>query len=447
MSFAIQEYCRELQDGFAGKQVREATRTQLIEFSLRKLLDAGFRNARFYEAVYNVPRRQNILALSASLGPTSSLLSVGYTINFDDSTFAQKGGGVHCVLDSYAEAQSAGRIFPWLEDLHLRDKSWVDIPLFHGDQMVALIACDWLGSPSDLSEKEQSLLDISGTLIDARLNLVPTQALEVARARLQHGVAECDDINQILTRFLDIVCTQFDIAIAAAFLYEWEGNRLLKILERSHPTITPRVHDFHESYLVGECLSGEAWANDDYRYLVNFQSLLEVEKERHKVFLPSLYRHTAVLTKVTSALYTTVGKREQQYLLRFMNRADDPRLPILPLHRLMIEKLSADLADIVDDAFSTRRHRNVQQLSKAIVQSLGQPRDIIISVAEYLRDEGLKDLAVLSDSRQGTYFTHRFLVGKAFGGQPLAPALWKDDAFYVTATAAGEPRLLRDRWF
>ena len=443
MTFNIIQQCLNLQATLSSKDYLRCTRTELIESALHGLLEMGFTNSRLYDVVFNVPRKDDILILSACAGPACPHLTIGYTIHYRESTLGQHGIPSRSLVDNYAVA--IGRTSPpkWIDELGLQDSSWIDIPLLHGEKLLGVIACDWRGKPSDLSLEQRSLLDMLGSLIAAKLNMIPMAMFEKARTRLTDLAKDCDDTGQLLTCFLDLCCTSFDIGIGAAFLYEWDTSRLCKMAEVGHPTIRGRLTPFPEEYGLGECLTGEAWSNDDYKYIVNFPSLIETEKDKTKVYQPSLDRHTALLGMLTSTFYQVVGKREQQYLLRFMNRVDDARLPLLPSHIGLVGKLCSDLSDIIDDASSARRLSNLQRVSRTVVQNLANPRDIIRTVAECIAQEGMANTAVMADTKESTYFSHEYYMGPLFRNwKGAATCPWKDETFYVAASEGEGPRVI-----
>ena len=442
MTLNIIDKCLHLQSTLNGQDLLRCTRQELTRTVLNGMSQMGFDGVRFYDVVFNVPRNDDILILSDRRGAGCEHLSIGYTIDFRASTLARKGVAFKSVVDDYVSIINDGNPPSWVNDINLIDKSWVDIPLYYGDMLLGVISCDWRGVTNDLSPQQLSLLDMMGSLIAAKLNMIPSELLDRARTKLFESVKGCDNTIQLLETFLDLTCSVFDVAISAAFRYEWDTHQLRKVCERPHPDIKAKCLPFDELYNIGEYLTGQAWLHDEYKYIVNFSSLVDSERDKHKVYLPSHARHTALLGKLTSTYYHVVGKREQQYLLRFMNRADDTRLPLLPAHTELINKLCVELSDVLDDANSSRRLTNLQRISRTIVQNLGAPNEVIRTLAECMLQEGFPHIAILCHADDGIYYSHYHYFGSLFAEwRQTDPCPWRDDEFYMHAITANESQI------
>jgi signal transduction histidine kinase len=440
MVFKVRDGCDEISKTLprAGKGV---TYTSIQESVLGAIVRMGFSNARYYDAVFSVPDGDKILVLTGCSGSDSSSTKLGYRINFKDSTLAESRSLYKPVVSNCRITEASGRKLKWIDELFLRGKNWIDIPVAYGNDLLGVLAADWEGEISDLEPQDLPILHVMGSLLGGRLNMIPTELLDKAKSRVAdvHKTADTPDV--LLAECVDQLCNVFSIAVGAVFRFDWDENRLTKVYEGVHPSLRNKVTGYPESYMVGECLTGEAWNNKDYQHIVSFQSLMA--KDEHKVHKGSLDRHNALLGEVTSVLYRVVGKRERQFMLRFMNRVDNPTVPLLGWHRNMVAKIGHELSEILDDATSERRLRVLQEMSAVVVENVSGPEKAMEIVFGALAKENLPNSAVLCHPKGGRYFLYQSCHGELFRlwthshGRP-----WDDNRLYTEAISSGEPSVL-----
>jgi hypothetical protein len=426
MAFTIGEGYIEIEKALLAAPVHTLRdRDTLISHILKGFLVMGFCNARYYDVVFNIPARDRMLILLICEGSDVSNNMIGYTIDFADTTIGKKYT-FKPEVDSYVNAETSGAFKQWMDDLNLRDKSWIDIPVKYGDELFGVIAVDWLGAPSDIGSEDLVTLDMLGTIIGANLSVIPSHLAEAATQKLNEASKQVDAPEELIGAFLEIICNSLDIAIGAAFRFEWDSGRVTKIQERVHPSIGKKITEFPESYEVGDCLTGHAWQSEEYRYIPSFQSLLR--KEADKVAKPSLDRHTVLLGQITSVLYEKPGKREQQFLLRFMNRTDNPALPLLQWHRYAIHEASYNLSDRLENLLSTKRLKNLQE---AFSEYTNTPHHALDKVFYALSSEGFPNCAVLWHYIGSNYLSEEYCAGPLFRSwRPRMDRAWYEDPFY-----------------
>lgn len=419
--------------GVANEGARD--RDALVRDLLQILLDAGFERARYYETAADRVNHSHRLVLVGSTEDTH----IG--LQMEDATSSRRLAGASSTAAPCNESQlkvlSKGQMPRWFYDLDLPGRSWIDIPVRALNDDVGLLAADWKGPVEWLQSSDVEVLTLLGQLAGGMLALSPGR-------RIQRAVSELPKPDQstersILEAALPIIASTFNVAACALFEYRWTTNSLVKIREIVYGSVPSRSESLSEVYSVGEFLTGQAWLDTETRYIPDFGDYSR--KHQHAIEQRSLKRHSGLVGEIRTVLYSKIGGREATYLVRLMNRADDPRLPFLAEEaqlRTFVDELNTDIAA----ARARQRLSNLQKLALKVVTHPETPRDVASAMAAYLLQEGVKVFGLFSNADGG----HRFSFAEIFiNGKPaqrhLEQLSWQEDDIYerISRWASGEP--------
>ena len=368
-----------------------ADQTASLNPLLEQFLRFGFDAARFYSAAYNAPDQDELLLLTAAVGDVDKG-TIGLRIRYRESTLGRSGGSMPAVGSGAAVSTEGER--KWVRSLHLEDRSWVDIPLRTGQRLVGLIACDWKGHESDLSDEDRVRLGLLGTSVATELELTPQIVASGIRTTLKDAAKNAEQPERVVKDVLDELVTTVGAAIGAVFEYKWDGDELVKVVEAAHPQLDCSPDLFPERYGVrAHSLTSRAWQDEDHRHVLDVTELKE--KAPHLLAAESMQRHTRLIGELRTVLYDVVGRYERRYLVRLINRVGNGALPYTAWQRRVLASVCADLSDAVDTITRRRRIGNLEKLSRSIGENLTNPRRTIAEAHEALADEGCKNLCVL----------------------------------------------------
>lgn len=402
----------------------------------------GFKSVRYYEAVWDVINKCNLLILCATYGMESKKL--GYSIGYEHSTIG-KSGNIHKPIQDSSNKTSirSPEEHRWIEDLGLSGKHWVDIPLCINSDLRALIACDWIEEGRTLDQDDLLVLELIASRIAANLAIVPTKTVASIHKHIVSRRQSQDTPGEILHIAASELCQATDAAIIAVFDHSWQSDDLTKTLEVVHPSISTKPKDFPELYdSESTHLTRQAWNHPSYRAICDFNAI--VGNASHQVEKGSQDRHTSILGSLKTVHYELLLTKDPRYMLRVMNRIDAPVLPFVAFHKDVIQHVCRILSEDLDATLNANRLRNLQTTSAAIVQrGVENPRHALELIHEGLEGEGFASFALLCHSSTSVGYSLIKGFGSIFSDWPsrggASSLLWTEDEFYCRHLDKKEP--------
>jgi len=418
---------------------RGLERDKFVHDVLEEMLRMGFERARFWEVAHDAPRNTDIVVLTAKAPVDATGASPGYCADWADSDVARRDASVSPENEHFpvvVEAHETNDDLSVLaRDLDLAGRVRVEIPVTAGRETESILACDWRGSPSDLTMDDRHALRLVGSLIGSHLALEPDADMKRAR---DHRVEQPDlPASDLVLRAARELGKTIDAAITAVFAFSWTHQEVRKIdqfIARPFQAAAKRQGELAERYPAGgPALTGAAWRDHAVRHTVLFRSLRE--QDSASIDQASFDWHTETLGEIRSVLYAVVGTLERRYLLRFMNRASHPELPFLR----EVSVLNAAIGDLraqIDAAVASERLASLQNIS-ALTAKTVDPVELLDAIGASLQAEGIDDMVVLCHQRDAAQFSFGYSLGPRWSGLrfPLHRR-WKHDSLY-SATVDG----------
>lgn len=170
--------------------------------------------------------------------------------------------------------------------------------------------------------------------------------------------------------------SRIDASFGAVFRYEWRTNRLPKMIEYYSPApgSNPTVVEIQEPiYEAGSSyLTGRSWSRDSIRYVANLEHLAKVKQKWIQPESKAQHREVSGADP-TTVLYSVAGRRQERYLLRFINRSDHPALPFLRRRRRILDTLNAELQATIDLEIADRRITSLRDIARSTVRNIHEP--------------------------------------------------------------------------
>ncbi len=130
---------------------------------LRQLRSLGFAGCRYYDVAQEAIIKDQSLVLSA-YDMDSPPRAEGLKIRLRDATLGRSGLLLRPTISSSTSAATTAQS-EWIAALSLAGKSWIDVPVKQGAELVGVLACDWWGEPSVLSPDDVEALTLIANLI------------------------------------------------------------------------------------------------------------------------------------------------------------------------------------------------------------------------------------------------------------------------------------------
>lgn len=401
------------------------SRESLIAGLLATLIDAGFDRARYYDAADNGFGERRLVLVAATKDA-----DLGLQMDIQASSLYLCGDpGAASICDGPELLKATGGDPPdWYAANSLQSRTWVDIPVRALGTEVGLLAADWMGPRDWLGEEHRHLLTLFGRLAGGMLSLGPEHRARQTVGRILGSQTE-SITPESMTPVLRLIGGSLNAASSALFEYRWATGRLHKVAEAIDQRYETSREPFFEEYSVGEYLTGRAWTDDDLRYISDFRKL---EHDHGDLVSPaSLARHRALFGDIRSVMYAKIGAREPRYLLRFMNRADDPRLPFLTERgglAQFVDALNTELSATVAE----QRLASLQQLALTSVRHPEQPEMVVRAMERSLMLEGVDSFGVLAHSTGGHYFTFgELFIGGHWRSIKRGTTPWRSESLYA----------------
>ncbi len=394
----------------------------------------GFDRARYYDAAPNLPSvGDSLLVLTHSAGMGETVCD-GLRIPLRKTTLGRSGQTqMPAVHSSGAQVDIAERPHLKLLGLDRAGRCWVDMPIRYGDELIAAISCDWIGGDWDLTRQDKDTLELIAGRIGARLSW------DLRDGRVGAPLEELPDSGPIsplegLLRSQTVRLTDgVQGAIGALFEYDWRTGMLQKVAEYAHESLKSEAREFHELYgpAPNNSLTMMAWSDPKFRYVVDFET---VERDYPDLIdSKSWTRHGNLFTnhRVTSVLYGLLGHREPRFLLRVMNRADQPHLPFCLRHKIWFEEAAEDLAERLDTELARRRLWHHQAVARHVAEAPRDTETLLGLAAAALKDEGFPTVWVLGRSEGDAYLSFEWASDDLAiaGREKGAMARIENDAF------------------
>jgi signal transduction histidine kinase len=414
-----------------------------MEAVLNCLRAMGFDRARHYGTAKDYATNQLFLVLINAHPPHAHPPElIGMMERCEQSTLSILG---HLTRPQSADVNTLPpNVNPeWIDQLQLRRRAWVEIPLLANGKLFGLLAADWLGSENDLSDSDLSLLNAFGTMVGSHLALTLSSQRAATRSlrQLRHLARPTATPDDLLPKALRHFTTVLDAAIAAIFAYDWRTDSLTKIHELSNPRKSLLLDVYPEDYEPGASFTGQAWTKRQYRYIPDLEAFQVAHARDAR--RDSINRHARILkAPVKTAMFARVGHSHLGYLLRFINRSDDSRLPFLE-ERFLLDRLASELTTALHDLVARQRLSYLQLVAQTAAAQPGDPRALLPIITRALSHEHIEDYAILchNASTPGIAFHH--FAGPELKHWIFDPSKnWEGYRLYTRAIESDHPSLI-----
>jgi signal transduction histidine kinase len=436
----------------------ELTRDRFILRSLALMRDMGFARSRYYDVAEDVVRDQRVWVLTHESPDSDPVSRLGLLIDYPAASFSHRETGLFPAVESSVGDGAVAEAF--VCDLGLEGRSWVDIPVTVGDNIVGVVACDWVGSAAALAADDVDALRIVGSLIGGQLALNPTKAVNDYRALRLQWIAKPPEKDvkrpgppmpagklippeELLRQAAEHIASAVDAATLAVFTFSWQDQRLTKLGEEwvadEFRTRASMLEPVPESYAVGETLTGKAWLPDGFRHIVDFRSVDADSSEWFKPEPRGWYER--LLGDVHTVLFASVGALDRRYLIRMTNRARRPELPFLS-EAALFDALVSELRSDIDASVASERRNSLQEIAR-LAAGPGGPEEIADSIERALQTERVDHFGVLCHQDESSQFGFETFHGPRLKTFEFDLAHeWRSDDLYV-ATATGDDGVYR----
>lgn len=330
---------------------------EIIQRAADALLECGSQRVRYYQVAHEtVPElsRQSVMYLSWASYP-EVMDSLGLPIELTRATvnISVESGSMDPVLGS-----SSGCNYDWVSRLHLIDRTWIDIPVRNRANLVGVLCCDWLSVPFELDPHQKAVLRMVGQLLGAQLASSQPLLNQSLQFQLQSLFAKSRATPDILPVALSEFQRTCHIASISLFKYTWVDQSLQRVWHA--PQLSREQAEFQsERFSVNERLTGRAFIHEEYRRVWNFANLTEHAPEL--ISNASVAYHSQLVGRVNSVVYARIPTRYGGFLIRAIDRWDNPSLPLIT-ESALLDSFALDLTPYVQGAEEADRGRELSRL-------------------------------------------------------------------------------------
>lgn len=413
---------------------------------LKFLSETGFYGSYFFEAARNIANKndyQMILSQAYKNNrPLSGIESGDYRIGFAESKIYECDQAVP--IRQRAEEPCSEASDGLARQLEYFDLNRVHIPVYSKKLLIGAVTLTWHGAETNLTEENIHGLKLVASIIAKYWSVAVDSAVETAIKDIKDIISQNnhdDYIGLVFESAVPKIMKAVDAAACAAFEYNWYSDELKKTHEKITPpgspdTNTSKSHlELPESYYRGEFLTGKAWQHKDIQHIVDFPNFhgthaIDIKQD-------SLNYHKEKLGEVLSIIYSKIGKKGRQVLIRCMNRSST-KLPYLTMHKIVLDRVCEALSEIVDDLYHQNRIRALQDVSKLAIQSLTKPRKTFDKALKALEYECAANIGILASEPSSDSFTYCYFGDPKVDKEITPPFFYGDDSFFQRIHNTGD---------
>lgn len=409
---------------------------ETVSNSIKKVLDqiceSGFEAARYYAVIDAEPHsnQDKVCVLMQSHATDNRKFEKGFAIKFVDTTFARNHSAGEPAVSSYSSIKGKPNLTKWAEELGLvdEDSCWVDIPLRVNGTLVGLLSCDWHGDVSDIDDC-RSCLRLIGDIIARSIELYPSRMMAPFLSKLAGRRGGHSNADHLFVDVIDDIREFVNACTASVFKYDFIYDRITKLCESRHSRYPKK--EYKETYEIGEKLSGAAWQKKSYRYIIDFAEFQA--KNRNFICRESEIFHRQELgLPVKTILYAPVGRLSPHYMIRLVNREDEPKLPFGPSQKKAFELAINEISDYVDELTVRSNLQTLENAALKLSQVGEEVEEPVVACVECLADDNIEGIIVLSHTPDSKKFNVSF---SSFPGiqdftQMLVDSEWASDKLY-----------------
>ncbi len=435
MSFISDEQMQRLSDishqAFSYQSFEEYV-DRILEF----LIACGFDSARYYDIVNDRAVNDDSLVLSALSGYREHSANIGFKIPFKLSTLGMATDQRFPVTGCSKDTNQ-----PWQSKLGLDQpkRCWVDIPVNINGDRKGLLAADWIQRESEiLSKADLGILGTLGALTAGVLEVSSRRHAERIESEVRETLRSLESVDDALYQTAQQLTQHLDFGVVAIFQYSWISNRLRKIFEVFHPSITTETSEYPEEYEVGRFLTGLAWSKSSHRHTVDFPALMK-SKDSHEIHRASFDRHVSFIGSISSILYGKLESKEPKYLIRAMNIVNTNR-PIVTVDKVVLDRICSSLAEQIDQLVGNSRLSKLRSIAQESAKSVTKPENVARKIHDGIKDEGFEELIIAcchKGSTGGAIFSYSSI--KKYEGKKITSCLphsWTDSDALTELTNA-----------
>jgi signal transduction histidine kinase len=356
----------------------------VLELASDFLFSIGFSRTRYYKVseppAYDAAKQRKhadlmddrplFLLWQRSVDGGKPKQSPGYRIYYRDTTLNdQEARNEH--LTSPVAAQydpnASEQIRKWVADLDLVDRAWIDIPVINQGKLEGMIAVDWPGATTDVTDENLTTLSLFSSIVASELarctDPMANYLQEAVAAITEDGSAAQISATELLIEAISLLVENLDIAVATIFRYDWTTRALTSVKRIVHSTLLPlkgSEASMDEVYDSGQFLTGKAWEDEAYTKVIDFDNLRKQKPDM--VYGPSVEFHQQFGGRVRSVLYGKVGTQDARYMVRLINRASEPEVPLF-FQENVFEKFLQDLSPLIENQIQAERATLVTEIA------------------------------------------------------------------------------------
>lgn len=437
----------ELLRAFRGQT---QSRADVLTTTSDVLLTFGYERMRYYELAENqIPgisattRLYLAFEAHAERGPIAD--RIGYSIPWDLASINDQPvhaeGAIRTDLSPIVQSDHANEQGSverrWVDELGLTGKSWIDAPVYAGQDLVGVLCLDWTGPSSDFNSETRTIIGLAGSILGEQLMATKPPILEGIQESLLNLHSTSTHRHELIVEAVTSFAETVGVASASVFEFDWTRQVLTRtVLELDGHRGTG---DFSkETVRVGENLTGLAWEHpEDYRFVVQFSELHQQRPEL--VSQVSLDAHEAALGTVQSVMYGRVGDEAPVYLIRLINKSTYPGLPFLQ-ERPLFESFVSFLAPIVDSRVASERGEALATVLDALAKEVPSAQVCRIAFASLRELENVDRAAIVAHRVDG--YAPYFVTGVHPSAFSRARGAILTDPLYKRLIASGASLLI-----
>ncbi len=360
---------------------------------LRELRSLGFHSCMYYDAAPNAASQDYQIVLSAVEGSIGTDC-IGSRIDYKQSAIGMIPRSSQPVVQEAQDSNHSRQSVELAKRLGILDKHRIHVPLIYRGELTGALTCVWTGAPDVVDSEVIAGLENLAAMLTKYWAIATDRMIAKLVAELKESRAPTDAaaLKDLLQHAMRLTRLAIKGSAAALFDYDWYTGVVSKELEDipDYRGVTP----IEEKYSVGKFLTGLAWNDPKVRHIVDFDGYRRVFEQ--EVASPSVHFHSRVIGDVTTLLYSRIGDEDGGYLLRLTNRNDSHNLPFFNSHRVILNKISGELGQMVDELIQMRKLRGLQTVAYTAVQNITDPKHTFDATVKQLSYECVPNLTAVA---------------------------------------------------
>lgn len=397
------------------------------ERTLSILKGLGFYTCFYYDAAPNIATDDFQLILSSVNGSQHHNDHLGSHVQYKNSAIGHSRGE-GAVIQAPNDPNQTNQLRQHTGQLGVVGKCRIHTPIYHSGTLIGALSCSWDGECEILPSENKKAFSIISSMLSRHWALANEVLISSISSKLIEALPQNNEptnLSVILENVANLTRAALKTQVVAVFQYDWYTARLNKIVESFGVTTATRIP---ESYRVGEFLTGKAWQDNNYRFIVDFSEFQKTYSI--DVSQKSFDYHSRTLGTLKTIMYNPFGKK-QKYFFRLMNRKDKSRFPFSSSHQVVLQGISNRIETIIDELVSEQRLTKLQLVAKTATSNVKDVDQTVKEINKALNNECVNNFGVMSYDERQTHFNYAYFteyqLNRLVRGNYIE---WKGDEFF-----------------